>query len=95
MPSDFAASIAALNFSADEMSGFFAPFCTASAMAERARSARVPAHDPALRDQFVDALVGRDRDVVWLAVGDLLLDPRRGAEGQGERVPGRALEIPR
>ena len=56
MPSDFAASIACLNFSAVEMSGFGAPFCTASAIAERAMSARVPAHDPALPDQVVDAL---------------------------------------
>ena len=42
MPSDFAASKAALNFAPDEMSGFAAPFCTASAMAERAMSAPEP-----------------------------------------------------
>ena len=64
MPSDFAASNAALNFSADEMSGFAAPFCTASAIAERAMSAPDAGHELALLGQVVEALVGDDRDVV-------------------------------
>ena len=47
MPSDFAASIAALNFSADEMSGFGAPFCTASAIADLRDVGADAGHEPA------------------------------------------------
>ncbi len=54
------------NFSADEMSGRFAPFCTASAMAELARSARVPGQS-ALRDEGLKAMVDGDGDVVLCA----------------------------
>ena len=95
MPSDFAASKASLNFSADEMSGFVAPFCTASAMAERAMSARMPGTSRPCWVRSSMALVGDDRDVVWLAVGHHLGDPRRGAEGKRKRVAGGALELRR
>ena len=76
MASDLAASIACLNFSAVEMSGFGAPFCTARPMAERATSARRPGGDLALLDQLFDGLGVDDRDVGRLALGDALGDAR-------------------
>ena len=74
------------------MSGFGAPFCTATPIDDVGNIDDAAGDHPAARDQVAGAGYGHDRHVRRLAFGELLFEPQRRPERDGEAIAGCAFE---